>query len=429
MSVRVPTSIVGRKLQSLDGLRAIAIILVFLVHVQNHIPSVNLLSFLIRMYAGLGWMGVDLFFVLSGFLITGILLDTREASNYFAGFYTRRILRIFPLYYLVLTTVLVAGGLLNSPEVTAGLPVAQDRWLYFCYLTNWLGLWKQNWGPHYVGYLAHFWSLAVEEQFYFVWPLVIWVVRPRAIPWVASAVAALAALIRLAWVAHSGAQMAISVATISRLDELFIGALCAFFFRDPERMVKVRKWLPWVASLGLGSFVLMFSGMLFFPVRAGLLIYNRSTVPHTLDEATQVLAECGGYSLLALGFGALVLLAAYTEAESTWMQKFLKSRLLGPIGIYSYGIYVFHVPIIGAAAIFVYPKLVRGVSTEREAVFTECAYIVLLAAVTFIVSALSYEFFEKRILRLKRYFEPEYAPGVDDAMPDDCAVAEEAIGS
>jgi len=182
MSVPTPTPIVGRKLQSLDGLRAIAIILVFLCHMQYHIPPVNLPAVVLRAYVSQGWMGVDLFFVLSGFLITGILLDTREARNYFRGFYLRRILRIFPLYYLVLIAVIFAGIRLNNPAFTTKLPLPADRWLYFCYLTNWLALWKAHWGLHYVNYLAHFWSLAVEEQFYLVWPLVIWLVRPAPFP-------------------------------------------------------------------------------------------------------------------------------------------------------------------------------------------------------------------------------------------------------
>src|SRR5271154_6214967 len=142
MPVPASPAIAGRKLQSLDGLRAIAIILVFFHHVQSHIPAVNLPVRVLRMYVNQGWMGVDLFFVLSGFLITGILLDTRAASNYFTGFYARRILRVFPLYYLVLTVVIVVGSKLNSAVISATLPLREDRWLYFCYLTNWLGLWK-----------------------------------------------------------------------------------------------------------------------------------------------------------------------------------------------------------------------------------------------------------------------------------------------
>ncbi len=427
MPASAPTAIVGRKLQSLDGLRAIAVSLVFFHHVQNHIPAVNLAALRLRMYVGLGWIGVDLFFVLSGFLITGILLDTREASNYFTGFYTRRILRIFPLYYLVLTAVVIAGIQLNSPAVAAVLPLREDRWLYFCYLTNWLGLWKAHWGPNYTNYLAHFWSLAIEEQFYLVWPLVVWLVRPRALPWIAGTVAMLSALIRLAWVGHSGAQQAIAFATVSRLDALFIGALCVFLFRDPGRMVRIRKWLPWIASLGVGSFLLAFSGMVFFPHGAAVLLYGPAPVSHTLEDATMLFAECGGYTLLALGFGAVVLLAAYTEAESTWMQKCLRSRLLAPIGTYSYGIYVFHVPIIGAARIFVYPRLLSGIRSYGEGVMSDCAYIVVLAAVVFVVSAISYEFFERKILRFKRYFEAKYAPASDEPVPDDLAVAQETM--
>jgi peptidoglycan/LPS O-acetylase OafA/YrhL len=427
MSSRAPTAIVGRKLQSLDGLRAVAIILVFLHHIEIYIPAVNQPIRVAGMYIAQGWMGVDLFFVLSGFLITGILLDTREANNYFAAFYARRILRIFPLYYVVLTVVILLGSWLNSPRVAATLPLPQDRWLYYCYLANWIGLWKGQWGG--VNYLAHFWSLAVEEQFYLFWPLVIWLVRPRSIPWVAGTVAVAAAVMRFAWVTQGGGERAVAFATTSRLDELSIGALCAFLFRDAERMARIRKYLPRIAGFGIGSFLLAVSGMLFFPERAGLLMYGSSPVPHTVEDATLFFADCGGYSLLALGFGALVLLAADTERDHTRMQKFLKSRWLAPIGTYSYGIYVFHVPIIGAAALFVLPGLVKRLRTEAEVVFAACSYIIGLAAVTFVISALSYEFFEKRILRLKRYFEATYAPAQDEAVPNGPAVAQEAIGS
>jgi len=397
-------AIVGRKLRSLDGLRAIAIILVFLHHVRGQIPVVNRFTFYLSTYAAQGWMGVDLFFVLSGFLITGILLDTRQASNYFRGFYARRVLRIFPLYYAVLTTILVGAGILNSPEITTQLPLAQDRWLYFCYLANWIGLWKGQLGASLI---AHFWSLAVEEQFYLVWPLVVWLVRPRSLLWVAASLAAFAALARLAWVAHSGAQVAIAWATTSRLDELFAGAVGACFFRVPERMLIIRKWLPWIAGLGIGSFFLAFSTILFFPERTTIFFYGHSPVQHTLDDAVLLFMECGGYILLAVGFGALVLFTAHTQSENSWVHRFLGSRLLVPIGTYSYGIYVFHVPLLGLAAMFAYPRLMAGVRSVAEAAMVSVSFVVVLAAVTFAVSAISYECFEKRILRLKRHFEPK----------------------
>jgi hypothetical protein len=130
-------AIAGRKLQSLDGLRAIAIILVFFHHMKSYIPVVNLPVAIFQMYVWQGWVGVDLFFVLSGFLITGILIDTRESVNYFSGFYARRVLRIFPLYYFVLTGLVLLGVFLSrSPEpwasdVVSQLPLPQDRWVYF----------------------------------------------------------------------------------------------------------------------------------------------------------------------------------------------------------------------------------------------------------------------------------------------------------
>lgn len=410
MSTPAPTAIVGRKFQALDGLRAIAIILVFLHHTRPHIPVTGRFTLCLNWYVGQGWLGVDLFFVLSGFLITGILLDTREASNYFSGFYARRILRIFPLYYVVLTMVILAGKWIDSPPLTATLPMPEDRWLYYCYLTNWLGLWKAHCGPNYVNYLAHFWSLAVEEQFYLFWPLVVFLVRPRVIPWVAGGLAAVAVVVRAIWAAHSGAQQAIVMATVCRLDELFAGALCAFLFRSPERMLKIRKWLPRIASLALGSFVGILSGMLFSQHRLLPWLYGSSPVPHTLDDAVRLFLECGGFVLLALGFGAIVLLAAHTDGKRTWMQRVLTSRLLAPIGAYSYGIYVFHVPILGMTSIFVFPRIARGIHSHEGLFISEAAYILVVAAVTFAISALSYEFFEKRILRFKRYFEAKYAP-------------------
>jgi peptidoglycan/LPS O-acetylase OafA/YrhL len=410
----------------LDGLRAVAIILVFLHHSRAQLPVVNMTTFYLGWYVGQGWMGVDLFFVLSGFLITGILLETRETSNYFTGFYARRVLRIFPLYYLVLTAVIIGGRLLNVPKITATLPVPQDRWLYFCYLMNWVGLWKGRFGANSIG---HFWSLAVEEQFYVVWPLIVWMVRPRTVPWIAGGLALVAALSRLLWVAHGGSQISIAWATVSRMDELFVGALCACLFRDRERMLRIRKRLPWIACLGVGSFFFVYSSMLFFPGRATSFLYSHSAAPHTLDSAVLFFLECGGYIPLELGFGALVLLAAHRGAESTWMQKFLKSRVLAPIGRYSYGIYVFHVPIIGVAAMFVFKRISSGAHSYGETLMAGSAYIVTLAAVIFAISALSYEFFEKRVLRLKCHFEPRYSVPGNEAAPTEPMAARAAIAS
>jgi peptidoglycan/LPS O-acetylase OafA/YrhL len=394
----------------LNGLRAIAIILVFLCHVRLFIPDTDSAWRLIKTYLGLGWVGVDLFFVLSGFLITGILLDTRNAKNYFSGFYVRRILRIFPLYYAVLTAVILAGMALKSTIVPSVLPIPQDRWLYYSYLTNWLGLWKGQWGPNY---LAHFWSLAVEEQFYLVWPLAVWLLPYRAIPRVAAALTLVAAAVRVIWIAHSGADIAIGLATVCRMDSLFVGAICAYLFRNRERMEKIRVWLWPIVGLGLGTFLLAFSGVLFFPRQAALVLYGSSEAV-SLDDATLLLSGWGGYTFLALGFGALVLLAAHGEEKTTIFRRILRTRTLGSIGTYSYGIYVFHVPILGATLAFVTPKVFGD---DEPTLLLGLCFVFGLALVTYIVSAASYEFFERKILALKRYFEPRYASALSDAIP------------
>jgi len=412
----------GRKLKSLDGLRAMAIILVFLHHMDDHIPGLSAVSSYLRGYVGQGWVGVDLFFALSGFLITGILIDSREAKNYFSGFYARRALRIFPLYYLVLIGLIVASVILtkvgaeSASEVASMVPLPEDRWTFFFFLTNWIGLWKAHWDANFGSILAHFWSLGVEEQFYFFWPLIVWMARPRAIPWIAGSLAALSVVIRFAWAAHIGVQMLvmpvsveIGFATICRLDGLFIGALCAYFFREAAIMERIRKWLPWVATAGVGAYFLAYSAMLFFSDRVDLLIYGASpAIDHSMDDEIRLFLEFGGYTALALGFGALVLFAACTEADNGWFQRFLKSKVLAPIGRYSYGIYVFHVPILGLANLYLLQTMVNG--TGVQLILREYGYIAFIALLSFGIAALSYEFFEKKILNFKRKFEPRYAP-------------------
>jgi peptidoglycan/LPS O-acetylase OafA/YrhL len=266
--------------------------------------------------------------------------------------------------------------------------------------------------------LAHFWSLGVEEQFYFVWPLVIWLARPRQVPWIAGGLTLLSALVRLLWVLHYNLNLVVpplsvemALATVCRMDALFIGALCAWFFHDRERVQKVARWLPLVGILGVGSFFAYITCLLFRPQPILKFFYGAaSTVPHDMEDLTRLFLLCGGFTLLAIGFGAIILLTAYNESRTSVMQGILQSRVLGLIGRYSYGIYVYHVPIIGLAGVFLLPELLASATTPSEQSLALCAYMVVIAALSYIVAAISYELFEKKILRLKRHFEPRYAP-------------------
>lgn len=410
----------SRKLQSLDGLRAIAIIFVFFHHLKNYIPAVNAPVYYLQRYIEQGWIGVDLFFVLSGFLITGILIDTRPATNYFSGFYARRVLRIFPLYYTVLIAIVIgaqwiaATHTLEGRIVAAVTPLPQDRWTYFCFLTNWIGLWHVQWGPRFGSILAHFWSLGVEEQFYLVWPFLVWIVRPRHLPWVAGSLALLSAITRLGWAMHIGVQAlvppvskALHLATICRLDSLFLGALAAWLYRNPGLLARVRPWLPPIARACLIVFFAVYSALLFLPGLTLQSVYgDPQYLAHSTDDVLGLFLLFGGYTLLAIGFASCVLLTACTDSQPTRMQSFLCSRPLSAIGKYSYGIYVFHVPILGLFEIFIIPRL--AFSTNSALGSLTC--LVVIAALSFLIPALSYEIFERKILHLKRYFEPRFAP-------------------
>jgi len=370
-------------IRALDGIRGLAIILVMLHHFEGCIPSCNVAVGSLKLIWSLGWVGVDLFFALSGFLITGILLDTRQANNYFGAFYARRVLRIFPLYYSVLTLVLVAAALKHPRP--HGVPLAADQKLYFLYLTNWLALWKGKWGPNILG---HFWSLAVEEQFYLIWPLCVWLLVPRKLAKLAVSGSVIALLVRILWVEHTGPDQAIAMATVTRMDSLLCGALGAILIRSAQTLNLVRKWLPGVAFVAILAFV-------------GSAVWLR--VVHG-PGGELFFAETWGFSLLAVGFSALVVLAAAGDGTATLLQRLFRNGVLTDFGKYSYGIYVYHVPILGACEFVIHKSFPKSFLGNF---WFGVLYFAFLFPVSFFVAKISYEGFERHFLALKRYFEPK----------------------
>src|SRR6266480_4013997 len=245
-----PVSLPAR-LPTLDGLRAIAILLV-VPHNLNLMVAAGGLAhvFIAALYRG--WIGVQLFFVLSGFLITGILLDARDSPHYYRSFFVRRVLRIFPLYYatlIVLLVLLPAWGLLPASFKRDPM-VELSLWAYF---SNWYGAIHQ--GPDAV---SHFWSLAVEEQFYLLWPFVI---HRRSAEWVmrlcfAIALAALALRVAMLLTGTPGVYTFLA----TRMDALALGASAAAAFRVPSAAswtLDHRRFL-----LGAGLFALFTGGLI-----------------------------------------------------------------------------------------------------------------------------------------------------------------------
>src|SRR5262245_43395916 len=208
------------RLPTLDGLRAVAILLV-VPHNLNLMVASSGLAYPFVAALNRGWIGVQLFFVLSGFLITGILLDARDSPSYYRSFFVRRVLRIFPLYYatlLVLLVLLPALGL--APSSFRRDPLVELS--YWAYFTNW-------YGPFHPGEdsLSHFWSLASEEQFYLLWPFV---VHRRSAEWVMRlclAIAAASLALRIAMVVTGFPVQAIYQFLATRMDALALGGAAA----------------------------------------------------------------------------------------------------------------------------------------------------------------------------------------------------------
>ncbi len=321
----------------------------------------------------LGWTGVDLFFVLSGFLITGILIDTQTSSNYFRSFYMRRILRIFPLYYLV---VLLGGiGYLFSRHSGGWHYLPNPRTLVY------LLFYVQNFHGMPLAY-GHFWSLALEEQFYLLWPLVVFLVRSRrALAWTIVSLIALGFLDRLATLLVQGRDVDLNARLQYRLDSLLVGALLALVIRNRHALRQALRVAPWVGAAGLLGFLWIAFGV------------------HEWQSRTTY-TRLFGFPCLALFFGACVLLAWNNERTGSPIDRILCTRFLQFTGKYSYGLYVFHAPVM---LLFSYVLL----NPDRPHPMAGAARVLVglsAIAVAYGAAYLSFKFYERPFLTLKERF-------------------------
>jgi peptidoglycan/LPS O-acetylase OafA/YrhL len=354
---------------ALDAVRGLAILAVTLYRFRPDDASAT--SAVLLPILNLGLRGVDLFFVLSGFLITGILYDTKHEPHFFRNFYARRALRIFPLYYGVL---FIAFGLMpalwHSPAPLAEATEHQS-WLWL-YGANLLISWRGEWC---LGSFDPFWSLAVEEHFYFVWPLVIYCCSRGTAIRVSAAVAVASAGGRVAWLLWGGNDAAAEVFTLFRLDALLVGAWIALVARGPKGMRKLSRLAKAVACA---------SGLLLLPE---VILQKR-----LLTIAT---------SIYAVFFGALIILAI-TARPSTWAGRFWNSRLLRLLGKYSYGMYIFQKPLIPLLAVLFTAESLSG--TFGSPLWGRLAYIGLMSSATLLVAMTSYHCYEQHFLKLKSRF-------------------------
>lgn len=349
---------------ALDGVRGIAILMVLSCHLsfQGDIVGSSWLMHLVQKVMFAGWAGVDLFFVLSGFLITGILLDTSRAANRWASFYARRALRIFPLYYFAIIAAFLAAPLF--PILMPLYPSPTGWFSYVAYFQNWYMPLKE---PTHV-ILGQFWSLGVEEQFYFVWPACVWFFpRTRLVMTCAmGCVIALTVRCIMTWF-HASSDLLL-MTTVTRMDALLCGAFCAICVRDSELFSRVRRAVPYVIGIAI-------VGMFFIKV----VVHDPGTRgPYMMSV---------GFTLIAAVFGAFVLFAYESTGRWNAALSFAPLRLFGK---YSYGIYVYH-----GIIFFVFNETFR----TRGWLFS--AVMVLVSLLT---AMLSFHLFENQFLRLKSRF-------------------------
>jgi peptidoglycan/LPS O-acetylase OafA/YrhL len=363
---------------ALDGIRGLAVLLIMAQHLlQSNGATGNRILDVISAVRATTWVGVDLFFVLSGFLITGILFDSLYSDGYFKNFYLRRILRIFPLYYGFLLLLICLTYPLH-------LEWHGTQYILLTYTQN-LGIFTKDWTgfrPASFVNLNHFWSLAVEEQFYFVWPLIVFFVRDvRKLIFTALTLSVAALILRIVLVSNGADSMLIYVSTGCRADSLMIGGGLALLLRTKSRPVLLRY----------SAF--MFSALLLVLLSAGLR-------PGGLDIHNRFV-KTFGYSIVAVIFASLI---GATIARAAWTRVAFENSFMRFFGKYSYGIYVFHYSLDAALTVPLRRWLLPVVHSKTLSVLLSGFIVALLCVATAVIS---YQVYEKRFLKLKRYFEPQ----------------------
>src|SRR5260221_3218564 len=222
-------AVADERIPALDGLRGVAILMVLLNHFvpnRNYAPS-HVMTWLSNA-AQSGWAGVDLFFVLSGFLITGILIEAKVSPRYFRNFYMRRVLRIFPLYYGALVLVFLLLPPLHVFDWSSFRTVWQNQLWNWSYCTN-VGMWcadGRGFSSPQIN-LGHFWTLAIEEHFYLAWPALVITLPLRRLKSVCIAGVVLVPVARIVAVVALDASHLFFFQTPRRADSLMLGALFA----------------------------------------------------------------------------------------------------------------------------------------------------------------------------------------------------------
>lgn len=387
-----------KHMPGLDGIRGLAVVLILFCHcmqrpylLSNSIDTVysSHIDKLILMAARFSWSGVDLFFVLSGFLITGILYDAKGRDRFFTNFYARRTVRIFPLYYVFLIIFLVIW-----PHLPAALnynfgSINNGKIWYWFYLSNYpQGVVEQ--AGHPTDYIVHVsWSLAIEEQFYLFWPLLVYLFRREAMLKICVGIFFGSLLLRGMSLTQGWYLDAMNW-TPTRLDGLATGAAIALIARGPRGvgvLVKPAKFIGPIAAILFWMMTLLMAHM----------GYHRGIG----QSPGYVLC---GTSLLSLMFGSLLLWAAISE-KGTIGHRIFNNAILQSFGKYSYGVYLLHLPILILVADYLFrPDMLKLGNTTLPGLIV---FFAITWGLSLLAAVISWNVLEKHCLKLKAFFPME----------------------
>jgi peptidoglycan/LPS O-acetylase OafA/YrhL len=399
----------------LDGVRGLAVTLVVASHGMRLVPRTGGVDRAAWEVLAAGWIGVDLFFVLSGFLITGILIDAKRPGavrgHYFLNFYARRMLRILPLYYAFLAVYFYLLPLIPL-HVFHSMAIEPDvRPMLWLYVYNFWGAIHQ----HMHANIGVFWSLCVEQHFYLLWPLIVWTLDRPALKRVCFIVALLSFATRLVVIRWFPVDHAAYLLTPCRFDGLCAGALVAIYLRHPADWRRLVQWSKVLVPVA-GFYLLgMAMGQRHF---LDSIDFRGLSMPGV--DSSVVLSF--GLSALAVLFAGLIALCLSTPravvvvagesstSKSPWHVRVFGNPAVRALGLYSYAIYILHPLVI---------TLTRAALDALGVGFPSSPWLALparLLAAAFVLAVstglgyLSYHLFEKHFLALKRFFPPARRP-------------------
>jgi peptidoglycan/LPS O-acetylase OafA/YrhL len=381
------------RVPALDGLRGLAVLCVMLFHfgtASGLQADTYATKKLIGLFCNL-WSGVDIFFALSGFLITGILLREKTEQGYFTRFYIRRTLRIFPLYYAALIVIFVLLPALHLPALdNPGIHRVQDA-------QAWMWAYSQDFAITYFNHdffdpdplwVGHFWSLGVEEHFYLVWPLIVYLCSRRGLLVTSCLLIVAAPIVRFTMMHYDMDPAAVYTFTLSRVDQFAIGGLLALFVREYEP-AQLMRWARWAAG----------ATVLFLLV---CVIALKRTFYWSNPEALGF-----GFSFLALGSTALIVFAISPQRSA--IKGGLELGWLRFFGKYSYGAYVLHTPLQYSFMQLFGPQRIEALAAPMGHASAQfiglLGFIGLAIALTMASALVVYKLIETPFNRLKRHFE------------------------